>query len=203
MKMLHLKKPYSRVLRTSFSPAISSGRTKLLVTICLSILLCCPSCKKESNIPGEGIPLNPNGLPDCTTDGSETFWCLIDDEPWFPLVENSQDELEYDISFELANNGNLSISALDLSTEPNSSLTIGTGGVTECGVYEAAALYFVQDDDCFSYEVPDSLVGRIEIVRLDTDNQVLSGKFAFDLVSDDCPTDTVRITSGCFDLQGN
>jgi hypothetical protein len=170
------------------------------------ILLSLTACKKDKHINGPGTPPQQQ-LPPITTEGKNTFGCLVNGEVWLPevkpfqmfvypltsgyefelfhvaankLVKNSQDEFIFADVIVL--NANLNSTGSIILNNLNNSYARYSNILTGC-----------------SYEVDSIQTGTLNILKYDTINFIISGTFEFTVGTGGC--DTIKITEGRFDLK--
>lgn len=188
-------------------------KTTLFYLIILVPLLFAGSCKEDD--------ISPDTLPPATQEGLNTFGCIIDGKNMLPkdysgsiggfpskgLVAKYQSNESYVYFDIISRNGNNSYSYIYIYI-PN----IGNSGVFNFGRSNGNqgpldsppyphALIIKQNPTkkrqvYYSYENS----GQITISRFDEINTIVSGTFELKVLDIDNPTDTIKITSGRFDI---
>jgi len=191
----------------SFSGFLNhSAMQKHLLHLATLLLLALTACHKDDT------PQDcPPGLPCATQTGENTFGCYINGEPWVAKVEPdvwaptahaiaaTYDETSY-LSY---NNNFVSISG-SYYGDDFSYVSLAFYPLTSTGsvIIDSLGLYR------FEYRAPDVLYKidtmsnyNIEIIKLDTINKILSGKFKFGAKSS--AGEAIEITDGRFDVKYN
>lgn len=159
----------------------------IVIALLLSVAL--PSCKKEDHV-----------LPAITTEGKNTFGCLVNGELWLP---KGRGDGSLPIFVDMTVNNFLAIYA----SNRNSRVTIAiidTTGIKLNHPYPLTegrnfiASYFIVKDGigCHTND-QDVISGEVTLSRLQ--NQVISGTFEFTTHTPDCG-DTIKVTEGRFDI---
>jgi hypothetical protein len=175
----------------------------------IALILCSlTACKKDKDINGTGTPPpQQQQLPPITTEGKNTFGCLVNGEVWLPEVKPYQMFI-YSLtsSYEFGN-------ALIIARKSikNGGVLVVSEGVTlslynfyqqgfiELSPYSGSAGQF-RDGLADCTFVTDSVQkGSVNILKLDTVQKIISGTFEFTVGKLNC--DTVRITDGRFDVK--
>jgi hypothetical protein len=167
----------------------------------LIIILAFIACKND-DYNNTGNPLDQ--LPPITTTGENTFGCLLDGEAFLPggtpnpldcvyqfingefyfgLQGNNRDELN--------NNVRISIGTVALELVEGEEFTLlenETGNAMGRFSYATNATYTSQNNS-----------GVLKITRLDTENNIVSGTFSFDII--DFEGNLREIREGRFDMQ--
>jgi len=162
----------------------------------------CSSCKKNTT--------DSNGLPAATQTGANTFGFLLNGQPWTPQGNNGTANLSlyYDATF--------SGGVFNLSAYRNTSTTNGSrqsiviyGDTIQTPLKiilpnknKFGLNYWNELKGC-SYDTSDSttkiLSGFFDIQKIDKLNHIFSGQFEIIFTNNVC--DTIKITSGRFDLK--
>lgn len=161
------------------------------------------SCKKDNKYYPDPPAVLPDSLPPITTEGNNTFGCLVNDSLWLPYGL-----FQFDVHFE---NGMLYLNSEKslLFFDAYSSITIKSthNTISKIGKYKIQS--FDQDKmqvggdyyiDRLNYYTDDTYIGELEILRLDTINKIVSGTFYFSAKSK-YSTDTVKVSKGRFDVR--
>ena len=194
-------------------------KKNLFVSISLLSLLF--SCKKD------GIDLHKYpGLPDATQSGENTMGCLINGKPWvaqkegttigwhtFPIVDcfygeyrkniSNYDSLYFSIYSRMWLGKNVSEGRYNIEE----SLFINLQPINKAGKYFFKDLMknkieYWQDSinrPIKIFELDPTRNSYIEITKLDTFHNIISGLFDLKLIEIEDKNDTVRITNGRFD----
>jgi hypothetical protein len=141
----------------------------------------------------------PATLPPLTTEGKNTFGCLIDGRVFVPGKEQLG-KLRLSISFEQ--------NSLQLQAKGGKeSVSVKCNNVTTEGTYYIPPPFFNGimytnldvNPDCWHRANPHT-DAKIEIHYYDKTARIISGTFDYILVNP-CQKDTVRITEGRFDIK--
>lgn len=176
---------------------------KRLPLLLLAALLGLSQCKQ--NDPGPARP--EDQLPPVTQNGTYTFGCLLNGQPWTPKGSNGTDnyKLIYDPGY---HGGYLDIRAyryLPSQTE-NQYISFGGAPISKPGTYQldgvTAGVYYNSGikGPCHEYDylTPGYKVsGQLVVTRLDLQAGIVSGTFNFTLSQPGC--DTIKATYGRFD----
>jgi len=151
----------------------------------------------------DNAPLDPvEQLPPITTTGANTFGCLLNGEPWVVcggFLETSRLSGGYGYQ-----SNRLRISGKRWCKSSRDNIFI-SAIVNSLGAYEyERAEYGNQEIECQDVLDPYSFLkgadNRLEILRLDKENYIMSGTFQCTLVHAKCG-DTIYITEGRFDYK--
>ncbi|MFT5755005.1 MAG: hypothetical protein ACI924_002256 [Flavobacterium sp.] len=169
----------------------------LLLILLMSFTLCC--CDKDDN-----KPTNPvSQLPPETQVGANTFGCLINGKPFVVLNTSQQTAIYQDGGLLIGGQKNI-----------NNNLTQVSMFISEANIGEIIAEnnsyvlnsnsvpkgeYYIENQNCF-YFTSSNYTGSLMITKIDNINFIISGKFEFKSISDNC-ADIINITNGRFDLQ--
>ena len=171
----------------------------LIIIFCFSLI----SCQKEDRY----IPIFPpeKYLPKATQAGKNTFGCVIDEKPWLRksrginLLGPSINEVNY-IS------GYFYLNIRGGEEETDETLNI-TAAINNTGQYilnsvafEASFIRRLSNGMYFYYITDSTHTGLLNITRLDTINNIISGTFYFDAFNEQTQ-DLIKITSGRFDFK--
>ena len=182
---------------------------KTVYTLCLFLSLLSFSCEKQGLL----NPEPPDELPPATTEGANTFGCLVNGEVWRPYVEGANiwesalnvkhdrwwpdcDQLHIGATRKYFGEDSLYQSIVINVWCPE----LGVNNITPTrGVF----LDFYLDPSCsYRYHVDTLSPYLIDITRLDTENNIASGTFEFTAINNECQ-DTLRITEGRFDADSS
>jgi hypothetical protein len=169
----------------------------------LLLLLAGPQCKKSSP------PLNI--LPPATQEGKNTFGCKVNGEIWIPYYQCSYgtsgcDELGFHVySSDSVNKLPLQFTLVaerSISDNNYSAFFINTysgANITQTGnIYNSLSIWCVIGND---YHTQSLYTGSMNLTKLDTVNNIMSGTFSFTQYNS--PSDSVVVTDGRFDLTFN
>jgi hypothetical protein len=170
------------------------------------ILLSLTACKKDKHINGTGTPPpQQQQLPPITTEGKNTFGCLVNGNVWLPEVTPYQMFL-YPLTSSYQNEI-FTVSAKKVINQTvNQAISFQVLDLNQTGLYYlnsdhplgAVGVYADIIEDC--YFATDTLkIGKVEILKLDVSNKIISGTFEMKLWKNGC--DTVNITDGRFDVK--
>ena len=170
---------------------------RILVLIITTFTLCC--CDKEDNKPKNPV----SQLPPETQTGANTFGCLINGEPFVVSNTSQQTAIYQDggllIGSQKNINNNLTQVSMFISEAnigaiiaENNSYVLNSNSVPK-------GEYYIENQNCF-YFTSNNYTGSLMITKIDNINFVISGKFEFKSISDNC-ADIINITNGRFDLQ--
>ncbi|MEM6297489.1 MAG: hypothetical protein AAF740_02250 [Bacteroidota bacterium] len=170
--------------------------------------------------------VQPNNLPEATTEGLDTFGCRINGEIWTPfgsagatlltpiplVARRDPTSFEYDPIEEI-----IHINARNSDLEDNIGIIINTGERISEGIYEmrwpntteedstmVSGTYYNFGIPCHARNINDStfqVFGTMEITRFDRAEGILSGKFEFSFIPLDSCEETFDLTDGRFDLK--
>jgi len=185
-------------------------RKEILILASAIILLCSNSCKKVSTS-------STNQLPPLTTQGLNTFGCLVNGNLFIPQRPWSDPESFYgcfyqyiyaDTSkpfvFEVWGEDKPKANDFTVVQIELDSIKLHQGDVFQLGVSGKRKKYGVymysppSIAGIINYGTSDVLTGQIAITFLDQVNLIASGTFWFDAA--DGTGDTVHITQGRFDM---
>jgi hypothetical protein len=171
--------------------------TLALVLIVLTSIL---SCTKTEEI---------DKLPPMTTEGKNTFGCLVNGKAWIPETDGGLFNERLYARYE---NGGLNLSA-NLRIDDNNirqSLSV-TANFIDLGIYQIPPLPFdgviyinsknmpIGNTSCTFYKcIPEDT--EIEIIFINTSQRIISGKFSYKNLKNDCG-DVINITDGRFDVR--
>ena len=172
----------------------------LLFCCLLAVPLLWGGCSWLKN---DNAPLDPvERLPPITTTGANTFGCLLNGEPWVVcggFLETSRLSASYGYQSNM-----LRISGTRWCKASRDNVLIAST-VDGPGLYEyRRAEYDNREIECQDvldpYRLLEGADNRLEILRLDKENYIMSGTFQCTLVHAKCG-DTIHITEGRFDYK--
>jgi len=171
------------------------------LTLVLIILLSILSCTKTEEI---------EKLPPMTTEGKNTFGCLVNGKAWIPKTEggglfNERLSIKYEgRSFSIQ-------ASLRLNKDETFQRLFVSTNFTDLGVYQiphppfSGEIYFnlnkvpIGTMPCTTYKcIPEDT--EIEILYLDTNKRIISGTFSYKNLTNRCG-DIINITDGRFDVR--
>ncbi|HTB99325.1 MAG TPA: DUF6252 family protein [Ferruginibacter sp.] len=184
---------------------------KSLLIVFMAFVFMASSCTKQSNSP-------TNVLPPPTTQGLNTFGCLVNGQVFVPQKPSDDigTYLECDYEFlypgdttkgyifnvsgkDKPNGNELSSVGVTLDStqlHQGDTFQLGSSGVgKKYGGYISSSL----NTGYFVYNTTDTVTGQIIITFLDQANLIVSGTFWFDAISSSAP-DTVHVRQGVFDM---
>jgi hypothetical protein len=169
------------------------------------ILLSLTACKKDKHINGTGTPPPQQQLPPITTEGKNTFGCLVNGEIWLPEITPYQ-MFQYPLVSSYENNGFYLRANKKINDEIFQSVEIIINN------FYSEQLYYLNSNSLFEnmggfsdvkknclYITDSTQVGTVEILKLDIPNKIIAGTFEMKLWKNGC--DTVNITDGRFDVK--
>jgi hypothetical protein len=168
----------------------------------LLLLVAGPQCKKSSP--------PPNILLPATQEGKNTFGCKVNGEVWIPYYHcgfgtSGCDELGFHVySSDSVNKLPLQFSLVterSISDNNYSAFFINTyrANITQTGnIYDSVSIWCVIGHD---YYTQSFYAGSMNLTKLDTVNNIMSGTFSFTQYN--TPNDSVVVTDGRFDLTFN
>ena len=165
-----------------------------LVGMALINILSCSSCKNAA----APVPDNPYGLPNATQTGANTFACRINGKNY--IVSN------WNIgSGTLLNGDTLLGCRAPFGSQSFTYLTLSLKNKFSPELYSLDninySIQYLTDSTCLGILSTvlnaNSIIGQIEVTRLDKVNRVFSGKFNCKIPLKGC--DTLNITDGRFD----
>ncbi len=174
------------------------------ILIILSFLLVLFSCKKDVE-----------ALPDATQTGANTFGARVNGALWIPQgfgVVPTAPLLEASYS----GNNAIIIHARNFSSSPNEvEIEIYLRNATKPGTYllNQTTAHFPNQSASYAYYVErkftptnewitnNQYTGKVEVTRLDTVNNIISGTFEFDAINLYNTPQPIAITDGRFDVK--
>ena len=168
----------------------------ILILITTFTLSCCN--KEDDN------PQNPiDQLPLATQTGANTFGCLINGEPFVVTNTSLQTAIYQDGGLLIGGQKNINNNLTQVSVfisetsigeiiSENNSYVLNSNSVPK-------GEYYIENQNCF-YFTSSNYTGSLMITKIDNINFIISGKFEFKSISENC-ADIINITNGRFDLQ--
>ena len=166
-------------------------------------ILFCPLLASQCEKVSIQSPNTDNGLPPITTEGKHTFGCRVNGEVWIPDDDGILHDV-IDISYHEPTGG-LNIVGRRVFDDDGVFQSIGFGGwdIRGEGEYQGDKSGYNNYDTVFCanpfFDIDTMLYYKFNILRLDTENYIISGTFEFTAINDEC--DPVIITDGRFDLE--
>ena len=157
-------------------------------------------CNDDDNTPKEPV----DALPQPTQVGANTFGCLLDGEPFIPSGGNNSLDCVYQLingerffNLEAAiRDENFNEIALSLSTNAKALEEDTYVLVSELTVGGVSGKYIYNGD---IFDTDDQHSGQLIITHLDINEQIVSGRFFFDII--DQNGKLKEVTEGRFDIQ--
>ncbi|MCO5253829.1 MAG: hypothetical protein M9892_05625 [Bacteroidetes bacterium] len=201
-------------------------KTNPIYLFSLLLLLVFSSLRCNKDDDGIFKQKRPTELPPITTEGKNTFGCLVDGELLVPYprkaIKDNFEGLYYSGVWGDEHHGSFHMFAAMDGIQGHESKVINirlfnrvfdvgeyllfndslNSGNTNTTDYNNASLrvYDEKGKSTFeSWRVPNPNSGRLNILRLDTLNRIMAGTFYFDAVNKE--GDTIKVTDGRFDLK--
>jgi hypothetical protein len=170
---------------------------KLLLILITTFTLC--SCDKDND-----KPTNPvSQLPPATQTGENTFGCLINGEPFVVTNTSLQTAIYQDGGLLIGGQKNINNNLTQVSmfiSEANIGAIIAENNIYVLNSNSVPkGEYYIENQNCF-YFTSSNYTGSLMITKIDNINFIISGKFEFKSISENC-ADIINITNGRFDLQ--
>lgn len=173
---------------------------KLILLFTISLTLSC--CNNDDN----NNTQNPiDQLPPETQTGENTFGCLLDDEAFIPSGGTNP----LDAVYQFVNGGYYFSVQGNRRNSENNLLTISIG-VLNIELTQGSTYQLIENEDGnatgnFLYSTLSNYTsannsGELTITKLDTENQIVSGTFWFDIIHP-YTEEIVEIREGRFDMQ--
>ena len=168
----------------------------ILILITTFTLSCCN--KEDDN------PQNPiDQLPLATQTGANTFGCLINGEPFVVTNTSLQTAIYQDGGLLIGGQKNINNNLTQVSmfiSEANIGVIIAENNLYVLNSNSVPkGEYYIENQNCF-YFTSSNYTGSLMITKIDNINFIISGKFEFKSISENC-ADIINITNGRFDLQ--
>lgn len=171
---------------------------KLILLFTISLTLSC--CNNDDGNNSQ----NPiDQLPPATQTGENTFGCLLDGEVFIPSGGNNP----LDCVYQFVNGGYYFGLQGNKRDEDNNLITIALG-TNNLEITEGVSYNLLENITGNAYGVysffqvnytSQSHTGQITITKLDTENQIVSGTFFFDIL--DSQGNVRTVSDGRFDMQ--
>ena len=164
-------------------------------------ILFCPLLASQCNKPPEDLE---EKLPAITTEGKNTFGCRVNGEVWIPWIKFDLLDNHTTVSYH-APTGGLNIHAKKKIDNLGlfQSMVFGGWNIRGIGEYIDNQARYSDYDTSFcnslDFHIDSTLGNKLTILKLDTENHIISGTFEFTAINDEC--DPVVITDGRFDLE--
>jgi len=183
-------------------PNVSMMKTNQILTgLCLVVISCCKDTNKPINIPAPSLPA-------ISSEGKNTFGCLINGELYLP--KGSYNHSYYSWHDEPNFYGTFSMNVNRKQPNDNSNFTIELRNrVFTIGKHLVYAnpntknYLFHSEGSSPPAEYENFTLDSnnfIHLIRLDTINRIAAGTFQFSLVNNNNILDTVKVTEGRFDF---
>ncbi|OIQ18608.1 MAG: hypothetical protein BM557_06695 [Flavobacterium sp. MedPE-SWcel] len=168
----------------------------------LLILLSLTACNNDDNNNGSTNPVDQ--LPPATQTGENTFGCLLDGEVFIPRGGTNP----LDCTYQFLNNEyyfgvqgnkrntNNDLIRIGIVTEGIQLSENETYNLSSNDFGNASGVYFFNTSLNYTSQ---TYTGELTITKLDTDNQIVSGTFWFDVQDNDGVVHQIR--EGRFDMQ--
>jgi len=198
--------------KSTFAPFLFAA-----LTLLLTLPLAC--CKDKNEPPEEPLPDNPWGLPSATKTGENTFGCLLNGKPWVAnialgIFDPSARPL--DMSYDETGTGRYYNNGWRVTgwSQPKDSMgefinmsayKFDKPGQLNWRQHKLRGVLFLRaptSGGFAEYELDTLFPYRVEIVTLDTLNNICAGRFEFTAVRSN-KKDTIRVTEGRFDKKYN
>ncbi len=170
---------------------------KIQHSILFLILFLAATCGKDDIKPIDK-------LPPATTEGKNTFGCLVNGEAWVAHIEDNPilfGERVVDAQYDDEDYLRI-VAERDIESQ-NINQTL----FLHCSVIRIDSSFFRKNcklrdynDHCDEFEMDTLSSYNLIINRLDTENKIISGLFNFTVIAADC-NDTLQITDGRFDVK--
>jgi hypothetical protein len=168
------------------------------------ILLSLTACKKDKHINDPGTPPQQQ-LPPITTEGKNTFGCLVNGNVWLPEVTPYQmfqyplvSSFQNDIFFLKATKRIHQNTSQSIEMKIHNLITEQTYFLNSNSTFENWGGFADNIKSCL-YITDSTQVGTVEILKLDIPNKIIAGTFEMKLWKNGC--DTINITNGRFDVK--
>ena len=175
------------------------------------IIISLSACKKDKDKYGPGTQPQPQQLPPITTEGKNTFGCLVNGEVWLPEVKPSQ-MFVYPLTSSYDNIGFRIDARKRIENLVFQKISMQIINLNDIGIYYlnsnssigSSGSFFNSLIDCLY--ITDTLqIGKVEILKLDIPNKIISGTFEMNFYKSDIwgnpDCDTIYITDGRFDVK--
>ena len=149
-------------------------------------------------------PSEDGELPPITTEGKNTFGCRVNGEVWIPWREFDLFHTAITVSYHTPTGGvNIAAKKKMDDLELFQTISFSSTNIKDIGEYKYNNATYSDFDTSFcinfAFDFDTAYVNKLEILRLDTENRIISGTFEFTAVNDEC--EPVIITDGRFDLK--
>lgn len=137
-------------------------------------------------------------LPPITSEGLNTFGCLVNGEPWVAQVNNNIDD-KLDVIFNPFTD-ELQFHADLITSNQDEFIVFAVDNVNNSGIYNLLGIgdIFLDFKNSKSYELDTTKVRTLKLDKFDTTEKIVSGTFEFTVFRQ---TDTLKITEGRFDAK--
>ncbi len=167
---------------------------KSLLPLCLLTTLFFISCNDDDATPTVVT------LPPITSEGLNTFGCMVNGEPWVAQVNNNIDD-KLDVIFNPFND-ELQLHAKLVTSNKDEQFNFGVLNVNEEKEYQIPGIdpngIFWDWKNSKSYTLDTSKVRSLKLNTFNTTEKIVSGTFEFTVFRGN---DTLKITEGQFDAK--
>lgn len=177
-------------------------QTKILYLLCFLASACC-----KDTIIIKPFTLPPPTLPQITSEGKNTFGCLVNGEIYVPndyfhyfyYAFKDNPQLYGTLSLRCNRDGNNTNSGFLIQLR-NRVFSKGKHYIYTNSNTKDYLSHVKNNFDTYQNYTNDSN-NFIDLIRLDTVNRIASGTFQFNLINTNNDFDTIRITEGRFDCK--
>lgn len=164
-------------------------------------------CEKDD--PEVDFTNSQNQLPPITTSGANTFGCTVNGKNWVAYTDYSFPKLR--VSYD-EGNGSFSVVAnrKKLGKDDDDALNFNMGSVNSVGAFPLGhylsrgyMLYSPPYSFAYQYTTDSVRTGKQEIIKIDRNARIISGKFEADLIYYDpnISDSIIQIRNGRFDVK--
>jgi len=187
---------------------LKNKNMKQINYLLLWLIILILSCNNDDSEPPE--PIGPQ-LPSITTEGLTTFGCLKDGEVWLPDGYHNLFEHNPEATYDEANDFlDILITQSNVNNNGSPEIINITSIIEKVGTYSffqnvnlTNPIYrdsLTNPGETYKYFKDSTYNNRIEILKLDSINDIISGTFEVRLVNEDLP-DTILFSDGRFDSE--
>jgi hypothetical protein len=165
------------------------------------LLLISLGCKKDQPI----APIDT--LPPLTTEGKNTFGCLVNGKPFISNYKGSSMNVVpafyYDTKRFVIDATMIDENDILSQTGFIFHLTHNTGEYQMYGIATDSRSYTLYDPnvECNVYYNDIENLGTVNVTFLDTIKRIISGTFQMDLINNDCTVPVLKVSDGRFDVR--
>ena len=155
------------------------------------------SCEKN-------LPPLPTELPPVTTRGKNTFGCMIENEIYVPDIRRMSFSVDIYFEFPQYPDYYFYVRTKRLVDENDEAMdaevSFGIDSLRDTGIYNITGAGVLYSEKYYgTYQMTPEDIGTVEILRLDTVNKIISGKFNFIAIAED--SSIIHVSDGRFDLK--